>query len=93
MHIGLLRVDLHLPASQSLKDKRSELLRIREKIRSKFNVSVSEVGHHDRRQRIELAVVMVAASQALIDKVFEQVVKILAANTNVEILDDRIEHL
>lgn len=93
MQIGLLRVNLHLPAAQSLKDKRRELLHLREKIKNRFNVSVSEVGDHDKWQRMDLAFVMVAGEKAIIDKVFAKVLGYIGSDANVEILDQSVEYL
>ena len=46
MVVGLLTVELHVPGSQSLKEKRMVLRRIKDRLK-KFNVAVSEVDHHD----------------------------------------------
>lgn len=93
MHIGLLRVSLHLPTAQSLKDKRRELLHLREKIKNRFNVSVSEVGDHDKWQKMDLALVMVASQKTPIDEVFAKVLGYIGTDPNVEIIDQRVEYL
>lgn len=94
MQIGLLRVNLHLPAAQSLKDKRRELLHLREKIKNRFNVSVTEVGgEHDKWQRMDLAFVMVAGERVIIDKVFAKILSYIGSDVNVEIIDQRVEYL
>ena len=63
MVVGLLTVELHVPGSQSLKDKRMVLRRVKDRLK-KFNVAVSEVDHHDLWQRAALAVVTVSTDQA-----------------------------
>jgi hypothetical protein len=93
MHVGLLRVDLRLPAAQSLKDKRRQILRLRERIKQKFNVSISEVGEHDKWQRLDLAIVMVNTDRVPIDQVFGKILSLIAGKSDVEILDQRIEFL
>ena len=67
MVVGLLSVELHVPGSQSLKDKRMVLRRIKDRLK-KFNVAVSEVEHHDLWQRAGLAVVTVSADEAHADR-------------------------
>jgi len=57
--IGLLVLTLAIPGSRSLKDKRSALLSLLSRIRRAFNVSVSEVGGRDMRDRAVIAVVSV----------------------------------
>lgn len=62
MVVGLLTVELHVPGSQSLKEKRMVLRRMKDRLK-KFNVAVSEVDHHDLWQRASLAVVTVSTDQ------------------------------
>jgi uncharacterized protein len=59
MVVGLLSVELHLPGSQSLKDKRMVLRRLKDRIR-KFNVAVAEVDYQDTWQRAALGIVTVS---------------------------------
>jgi uncharacterized protein YlxP (DUF503 family) len=61
MTVALLSLELYLPASQSLKDKRMVLRRLKDRLRA-FNVAVAEVAHQDLWQRAGLGVVTVAAS-------------------------------
>ncbi|HLG57216.1 MAG TPA: DUF503 family protein [Vicinamibacterales bacterium] len=42
MRVALLHVEMHLPYSQSLKDKRMVLRRVKDRLQ-KFNVAVAEV--------------------------------------------------
>lgn len=67
MHILLLELAIHIPAAQSLKDKRSVLKRLVHKLRTNFNVSVSEVGDQDLWQSTQLAIVMVGTSMEILD--------------------------
>jgi uncharacterized protein YlxP (DUF503 family) len=61
MTVALLSVEFHLPMSQSLKDKRMVLRRLKDRLGA-LNVALAEVGHQDLWQRAELAVVTVAVS-------------------------------
>ena len=63
MVVALLSVELYLPGAQSLKDKRMVLRRVKDRL-AKFNVSVSEVAHHDLWQRAGLGVVTISTTQA-----------------------------
>ena len=67
MVVGLLSVELHVPGSRSLKEKRMVLRRIKDRLK-KFNVAVSEVEHHDLWQRAGLAVVTVSTDQSHADR-------------------------
>jgi hypothetical protein len=42
MFIGYLKVNIFIPYSRSLKEKRQVILKIRNRVRNKFNVSIAE---------------------------------------------------
>lgn len=92
MIVGLLTIELFIPGSQSLKEKRMVLRRIKDRVK-KFNIAVSEVEHHDLWQRAGLAVVTVSTDQphaerelsAVADEI-ERVEPGLITRTDVEFL-------
>src|SRR5205085_274238 len=65
-YVGVLTVDLHLPAGGSLKGKRKELLRVKAGLVKRFSCTVAEVDHHElwQRSRLSMAVVCREASEA-----------------------------
>jgi uncharacterized protein len=67
MVIGLLSVELHIPHSQSLKDKRMVLRSIKDRVK-KFNVAVAEVAHHDVWQRAGLGIVAISTTTEHVDR-------------------------
>jgi uncharacterized protein YlxP (DUF503 family) len=67
MIVGLLTIELHVPGSRSLKEKRMVLRRVKDRLK-KFNVAVAEVDHQDLWQRAALAVVTVSTDQQHADR-------------------------
>ena len=63
MTVALLSLELFLPMSQSLKDKRMVLRRLKDRLGA-LNVAVAEVAHQDVWQRAGLGVVTVASSDS-----------------------------
>jgi uncharacterized protein len=63
MIIGSLTLDLILPEAHSLKDKRSSIKSILQRLRNEFNVSTAEVGQQDRWQIARLGVVCVSSDE------------------------------
>lgn len=61
--VTLLTIELMIPHAQSLKDKRREVRGLKDRIRSKFNASVAEVGYQDKWQRATLAVGLVGSDK------------------------------
>ena len=72
MTIALLSVELFLPMSQSLKDKRMVLRRLKDRLGA-FNVAVAEVAHQELWQRAGLGVVTVATSDDMAEKTLSSV--------------------
>ena len=73
MIVGLLSIELHLSGARSLKDKRAVLRRLKDRI-ARLNVAVSEVAHHDLRQRAGLGVVTIGVDQAIAERTLGGVV-------------------
>lgn len=67
MVVAVLRVDLHLPSAQSLKDKRMVLRRVKDRLQ-KFNVAVAEVEHQDLWQRAALGIVAISTTEDHVER-------------------------
>jgi uncharacterized protein YlxP (DUF503 family) len=65
--IALLSVELYLPHSQGLKDKRMVVRRLKDRLGA-FNVAVAEVAHQDLWQRAGLGIVTVASSDEMAEQ-------------------------
>jgi len=88
MFVGVLRITFHVPHARSLKDKRRVVLKFRDRIRSKFDVSIAEVAEQDKLQRAVFGVSVVSSEAAVCDSVLEQVAR--AAETQEDaVLTDR----
>jgi len=73
MIVGLLAFDIRLPGCDNLKEKRHRLKGVIEKVRSKFNVSATEVALLDSHQNAEVAIAMVSNDRIVIEKAFSKV--------------------
>ena len=62
--IALLTLEIHIPDAHSLKDKRMVVRRLKDRLRSNFNVSVSEVEHQELWQRSQIGVVTIGSSDS-----------------------------
>ena len=67
--IGMLTLELHLVDSHSLKDKRHYVLGLKERLRKKFNLAVSETEDMDLLNRAVIAAVTVSASRPHAERV------------------------
>jgi uncharacterized protein YlxP (DUF503 family) len=56
-------IELHLPAAQSLKDKRQVVKSLIQRLKNRYNISIIEAGQLDLWQRAGFALVFFALSQ------------------------------
>jgi uncharacterized protein len=87
MAAALLTVDLHLPLSASLKDKRSVIKTLLEGSRSRYGVAAGELEHQDLRQRAVLGFAAVAASAGQVEAVLDSVERFVWSRAEVEVLE------
>lgn len=71
--IGSLTVEIHIPQANSLKQKRQVVRSLKDRLRSKFNVSVAEVDHLDKWQRCTLEIVMVGNDHRYLDSALARI--------------------
>ncbi len=91
MFIGVCTIELHIPDSGSLKTKRHSLKSIKDRIRSRFNVSVAEVDHNDLWQKSSLAVAAVSNDKSHLNQTLDHVVNLVRSVPEVHLLDYQIE--
>ena len=93
MVVGVLRLELRLPESHSLKEKRSVLRSVKARVRQKFNVSIAECEDHDVWQRAILGVSQVGADQPHVDRCLREVATFIDDLRLAELGEERIEFL
>lgn len=83
--ITLLHIEVVIPYAQSLKDKRSAVRGLKDRLRSKFNASVAEVGYQDKWQRAVLAVCMVGNDKRTLEADAARLRQLCEEATDLEI--------
>jgi uncharacterized protein YlxP (DUF503 family) len=89
--VGLLQIELRIPGNRSLKGKRRVLKSIKDRVRSRFNVSVAEVDLNDVWDAALLAVTCAANESPIIHQVLSKVVDAIERNHDVVVVDYAIE--
>ena len=91
MFIGVCTIEMHIPESGSLKTKRHSLKSLKDRIRSRFNVSVAEVDHNDLWQKASLAVAAVSNDKSHLNQTLDHVLNMVRSVPEVSLLDYQIE--
>ncbi|MFQ5491211.1 MAG: DUF503 domain-containing protein [Phycisphaerae bacterium] len=74
MIVGVLRIELVVYESHSLKDKRSVIKGLKSRLAERFNVSIAEVGALDSRQQAVLGVAVVGSDTAFVHSNLDKVI-------------------
>lgn len=86
MKVGVLRANLMIPASRSLKEKRHVLRSLKDRLASHFNVSVAEVGAQDLWQRAELGLAFVALDAQSADSSLQKLEAFIRAHPGAAVI-------
>jgi len=93
LFISLLTIELMIPWARSLKDKRSAVRGLKDRLRSRFNASVAEVACQDKWQRAVIAVCIVDSDKRQLESVMTRVRQLFEEARDLRITDMRQQWL
>lgn len=91
MIVGILRVRGLVRQSGSLKEKRRVVKSVKDRLASRFNISIAEVDHLDSHQQIGLGISAVGNDQTFVDQVLTQVMNHIRLSPTFELIDYDME--
>ena len=92
MTVGVLTIEIMIPASASLKEKRMVLNKIKDKSK-KYNISIAETDYQDKWQRAGLAIVTVSGAQIHVQETLNKVFSLLDNDYAFEIIKYKFEYI
>lgn len=87
MVIGLMAWELEVFGCHSLKEKRSVIKSLKDRLHDRFNISVAETGHHDLWQRAELTACVVANDKKHAESVISNADALVQSEARARIID------
>ncbi|HUT01356.1 MAG TPA: DUF503 domain-containing protein [Phycisphaerae bacterium] len=91
--LGLVHLVLHVPQATSLKDKRRSVKGFKDRVASRFNVSIAEVDSLDNRRRAVLAVAMVGNDKRYIEAALQQIINAASRHRDMILAESQTEWL
>jgi len=92
MNIGLLTLEIFLPNSHSLKEKRFVMRSLKDRLR-KFNISIAECDHQELWQRSTMGIVSICSDHQVLEKTLNAVVEESEKILNGSLSNYQIEYL
>ena len=87
MHVLILRADLRLPATQSLKAKRSVITPLIRHVDQQNGVAAAEVDFTDKWQRTAIGISAVGGGVSHLEKTMDGIERYLWSRPDVEVLE------
>ncbi len=87
MFVGIVRIELHIPAAGSLKAKRQVVRSLKERIQARVHAAVAEVDHQDLWQRAALGVAVVSADGGHVREMLQAVRGLVEAQYDAVLTD------
>ena len=87
MFVGIVRIELHLPGASSLKDKRSIVRALKERIRHRVQAAVAEVDHQDLWQRAALGVSVISGERRQVGTMLQSVRNLVESTHAAQLLE------
>jgi len=91
MRVAVTVFELYIPGVNSLKGKRKVIKSLVQRLRNRFNLSVSEIGFQDLWQRAELGIAVVCYNGAGADSIMEKIFTVVEEENGIEIIATRSE--
>lgn len=91
MTVGTLEIVLLIRESHSLKSRRRVVKSLKDRIRSRFNVSVADLGDQNLWQRAVIGAAVVANDGRFVNETLSKVLNLVSSDPRVEIVEQRME--
>ncbi len=91
MVVGVCQLDVLIPENHSLKGKRHVLRKLTDRVRSRFNVAISEVGDNDLWQRAQIGICAVSNDRRHINSSLDKVIDFIEQMYLVEVVSTEME--
>ena len=89
MVIGVISWELEILGAHSLKEKRSVVKGLKDRLHDRFNISVAETAHQDLWQRAELSACVMASDRKVADSVLQKADELVGAEYRARIIDSQ----
>ena len=91
--VGVCRLQLRLPETFSLKDKRRVIKSLKDKLKARFNLSVAEVAFQDEKRLCELALAAVGTAREPVHRMFMKSLELVESDGRGDVVGVEIEWL
>ncbi len=92
MVIGFLSIEIYLPYSHSLKEKRKRLSGLKSRLTRKHNVAFSELEYQNKWQRTKIGVVTLNSQKRPVESLFNKIIDDIEKSVDGQFIDYKIHY-
>lgn len=92
MVIGFFTLEIYLPYSHSLKEKRKTLNSLKDRLKKKYNVAFAELDYQNKWQRSKIGLVSLNNLKRVVENIFHKIILDVEENIDGEILHQEIQY-
>ena len=92
MIIGFLSLEIYIPYSHSLKEKRKTLSGLKDRLKNRYNVAFAELEYHKKWQRTKIGMVTLNNQKMLVDSLFNKIIADAEENIDGHIIEHQIHY-
>ena len=89
MAVGVIVWELEILGAQSLKEKRSVVKSLKDRLHDRFNLSVAETAHNDLWQRAQLTAAVAAADGKQAESVLQEADRVVTNEYRARVISSR----
>lgn len=93
MYVGIIQVELRIPAPCSLKQRRAIVRSLKDRVRRRFQVAIAEIGILDDHEEVNLGIALVSNEGPHAEKRCRAVMEFIENNPEAEVVDIQMEVL
>jgi Uncharacterized protein conserved in bacteria len=91
MKIGILEITLLLYEVNSLKEKRIILKSLIQKLKNRYNISISEISYNDVWKNAKIGIATISNSQSHLDSTLDHILDFIDTDGRMEMIDVKRE--
>lgn len=92
MVIGILSIEIHLPYSHSLKEKRKRLSGLKARLTKTYNVAFSELDFQNKWQRTRIGMVTLNSQKKPVENLFIKIIEDIEKSVDGQIVDYQTQY-
>ena len=93
MIVGVLTVEIFIPSSGSLKEKRFVLKSLKDRLKNKYNISVAEIDFQDKWQRSIIGIAAIGNEQSHVQQYLQQIFQYMDNSEFYEIISYQFDYI